>query len=233
MLHTNASDDTNKSDDMQVSTIYTLVEYCYISHLHVILWGNCVAFKYKHVRHVIYSYEPWYIRMSHVTRKWVMSHTTKHDVDWVMSHMNESCPMNHVTYEWVMSRESCHIWMSHVPSDEARRGLWVIRSATTNTLCCIWKGQITCEKYDLHPGWVLLHHHPWCIIIHDASSSMMHHHPLAIVFTMGQHFQIRHLLSFLSVLCGICIYTNATCHVWMGHVMYGWVAWHINEPCRI
>ena len=46
------------------------------------------------------------IQMSHVTYKWVMSHT------------NESCHkwMSHVTNEWVTwhVNESCHVWSSHV-----------------------------------------------------------------------------------------------------------------------
>jgi len=100
---------TNESDHMQISTIYTLVEYCYISHLHIILWGNCVAFKYKHVRHVTYSYEPWYIRMSHVTYEWVMSNTTKHDINSGSS--DPPLQTFYVAYEKVRSHAKSTIYI--------------------------------------------------------------------------------------------------------------------------
>jgi len=61
--------------------------------------------------------------------------------DWVMSHMNESCPiwMSCVPYEWVMSHinESCPIWLSHVPYD------WVM--SHMNESCPIWMSHIPYE----------------------------------------------------------------------------------------
>ena len=65
--------------------------------------------------------------------------------EWVMSHMNESCPiwMGHVPYEWVMSHMngSCPIQMSHVPSEWVMSHLlWIATTVwcTHSTNELIW-----------------------------------------------------------------------------------------------
>jgi len=110
-----------------------------------------------------------YVFKYHVPYEWVMAYTCLFKVhtwnicsigmwcyEWVMSHMNWSCPiwMSHVPYEWVMphTNESCHIWMSHVP--------WLAWGAHLrhlfNRFVVWWMGHVPCE-------WVMSHINESCL----------------------------------------------------------------------
>jgi len=91
--------------------------------------------------------------------KWAIDHGRCGSYEWVMSHMNDSCPiwMSHVPYEWVMSHvnEACLIltmneaWMRHVPYE------WGM--SHMNEACPIWMRHVPYE-------WGMSHMNEACLL---------------------------------------------------------------------
>jgi len=89
--------------------------YLYIYIVCMFLWRRLLPFTWHEVV-MAPTYSSCHIWMSHVTRKWVMSHMNENDTyECVVSHMNESVQtwIRHVTHAFIMSHmyESCHIWV--------------------------------------------------------------------------------------------------------------------------
>ena len=76
-----------------------------------------------------FSFASCYMRMRHVTCK------------WVTSHMDESCHIwvSHVLYKWIMLHvnESRQIWMSIVSMNESFPYEWVMSHTLCDTQACV------------------------------------------------------------------------------------------------
>jgi len=164
----------------------------------------------SHMSHVLYGWvtslldQPHHLWISHVS------------CEWVMSRMNESCPMSSSTSprahtSLVMSHmnESCHIRMSHVLHE------WVMSHMTESfhkskkrvLPCHMWMSHVTYE-------WVTSHMDESCHIWLS---------PFTGARNESYHITYEWELPI----------TYKSRHIWMSHVTYGWVTSDTNESCHI
>ena len=160
-------------------------------------------------------------RLSHVTYEWVMSHESCHvwmsHVPWVMSHMNESCPIRRST-TWTLSHQIRHYKyaMLHMKMSDHMRKVrstsWVSAAASSS----------------------MMHHHSWCIILHDASSSTGNcfYYGSALPNSSPAFFLVGVVWHMHIHKCDMSR-MNGPCHVRMSCVTYKWAMSYINESCHI
>ena len=151
-------------------------------------------------------------QMSHVTRKWGMSHVNE-SYHARRSHVTYKSHtlMSHVTHEWCMSQfnESCDTWLSHVTFMNESRHIWI---SHINGSCHLWMSHIThfvACMWRSYTTWLI---HKW----HD--SLMCESHTRSIICDMMQWNATHETVSHMSPI--IC----ETTHSWVTWLIHVWHA---------
>ena len=136
-------------------------------------------------------------------REWVMSR-----VYWVMSHVNESCPiwMSHVTH----MKESCPIWMGHIPYE------WAMSHQIHVMEECewVWMGRGTYWGSHVPYEWVTSHiwmsHVPYEWVMSHMNESC---HINYMYWKSANEFEwdVAHIE-------GVMSHMNESCPAWVSHV---------------
>ena len=166
-----------------IMCVYISMYKCLYVYIHVCICIYLYMYVYIYVYIYIYVNMYTYIYI-HTGEGCVIS---KWCVEWVMSHMNESCLiwMSHVSHERVMSHmnESCHTWVRHRTYEWVVLHAYLISaigfcnsassisffSASTSDYVRVWHDSLTRDVTHSHETWLIhLRHYSF---IRDVTSS--------------------------------------------------------------